>query len=66
MLLKHKSVCPTNNEAKQYQNIRLWGRESLQQGPARRFVAHALETPELPTSFQQSPFLGKVREAHEL
>ena len=30
-------------------------------GQARRWVAHALKT-QLPESFQQSPFLGKVRE----
>ena len=62
---ERKFMCPTQNEAKQYQNIQLWGREGLQQVHAR-FVAHALKTPEPPTSFQQSPFLGKVRKAHGL
>ena len=42
---------PTHSEAKRYQNVRVWSREGLLQGPAKRQVAHALKNPKLPKSF---------------
>ena len=36
--------------------------KGLLQGHARRWVACALKTENYPKSFQQSPFIGKVRE----
>ena len=32
---EHKSLCPTHNEAKQYQDIGVWRREKFVAGPCR-------------------------------
>ena len=53
-----KSMCPMHSEAKEYQKYQFGTEEGLLQGPARR----CLKNPKFPESFQQSPFLGKVRE----
>ena len=58
LLLKLKSMCPMHSEAKEYQKYQFGTEEGLLQGPARR----CLKNPKFPESFQQSPFLGKVRE----
>ena len=51
------TVRPSNTKTSEF-----GAEKALLQGHARRRVAHALKSPELPESFQQSPFLGKVRE----
>ena len=63
-VIKHKSVCPTHNEAKRYQNVRVWSRERFTAGPCKETGGPCFRNPELPERFQQSPFIGKVREAH--
>ena len=41
---KCESVCPMHSEAKQHQNVSVWSRDKFIEGPARRWVAHALKT----------------------
>ena len=53
-VLARKFVCPTHSEAKQTKTLRLGAEKGLLQGPARRQVAHALKSLELPKRFRQS------------
>ena len=53
---------PTHSEAKQYQNVGVCSRERFIAGPCKETGGSCLKNPELPESFQQSPFVGKVRE----
>ena len=42
--------------------VGVWSRERFIEGPYKEMtVGSCLNTPKLPESFQQSPFLGKVR-----
>ena len=53
MLPKHKLVCPTHSEVKQYQN-KLGPEKGLLQGQARRSVVHALKTPNFPRAISKA------------
>ena len=57
-------MCLTFSEAKQYQNVGVWSRERFIAGPCKEMGGLYLKNPELPESFQQNPFIGKVREGH--
>ena len=62
---EHKSLCPTHNEAKQYQDIGVWRREKFVAGPCKKTGGLNREfglNPKLPESCQQSPFIRKVRD----
>ena len=64
---EHKSLCPTHNEAKQYQDIGVWRREKFVAGPCKKTGGLNREfglNPKLPESCQQSPFIAKVRVGH--
>ena len=61
-VLQRKSVCPTHSEAKQYPNVGVWNRERFIAGPCKEMGGSCLKNPKLPESFQQRPFIGKVRE----
>ena len=62
-VIECKSVCLLHSEAKQYQSIGIWSRERFTAGLQKELGGSCLKIPKLPQSFQQSPFLGKVREA---
>ena len=64
--MEHKSMCPTYSEAKQRWNVWAWSRQRFIAEPlqSKRQVIHTLKIPELPESFQESPFMGKVRLGH--
>ena len=51
-----------HSEAKGYQRVGVWSRESFVAGPQKETGGSCLQNPELPKSFQQSPFRGEVRE----
>ena len=55
-------MCPMSSKAKGYQNIGVWSRERFIEGPCKEMAGSCLKNSELLESFQQSPFLGKVRE----
>ena len=61
---ERKSTCPTHSEAKQYQNVGVWNRERFIAGPRKETGGSFHKNPELPESFQQNPFTGKVREEY--
>ena len=50
------------SEAKQYRNVGVWSRERFSAGPCKETGGSCLKSPELLEGFQQSPFIGKVRE----
>ena len=65
LLPERNSVCPTHSEAKHHQNAGVWDKERFIAGPCREMGGSCLKKPpKLPEIFQQSPFIGKVREGH--
>ena len=62
---EHKSLCPTHNEAEQYQNIGVWRREKFIAGPCKETGGLNMEfglNLKFPESCQQSPFIRKLRD----
>ena len=49
------SICPSQSEAKQYQNVGIWSRDRFIEGHARRQVARALK----PQKLAAKPFSRK-------
>lgn len=61
---KCMSVCLIHSKTKQFKkNVGVWSRERFIERPYKEMTSGScFKTPELPESFQQSPFLEKVRE----
>ena len=56
-----------HSEAKQTEILESGAEKGLLQGHAKRWVAPALKSPELPKGFQQSTFQSQVKEgAHRI
>ena len=59
----HVCVLDTQQDQTIFKNVGVWSRERFIEGPYKETTSGScFKTPELPESFQQSPFLGKVRE----